>query len=353
MTISTSTLLAPETSSLQHLPQPAQSQADLPPPGLTKREGFATSSTSEQHLAQSLVRAASEWAMKPGIHASALEGVKLLRSDAPTICAPAMCEPSLCFILQGSSRLQLGDQETLYDSLSYLVSNVHLPVLWHAVDATPEQPYLAVKIALDSQEITELLLQIGDQMPESPDEPDCSEVSCALCMSQMDNDMLMAVMRLISLMHSPADIPVLAPLVRREILYRALIGEMGPRIRKFVTTDSQVHRISRVIATLKDCYAQPLRISELAKDANMSESTLFHTFKKVTRMSPLQYQKRLRLQEARRLMLSDGLEAAVASYRVGYESPSQFSREYSRMFGAPPRADVLKLRGYAEESLSL
>ena len=138
---------------------------------------------------------------------------------------------------------------------------------------------------------------------------------------------------------------MLAPLTRREIIYRSLIGEMEPRMRKFASIDSQANRISRVISTLKDRYSEPLRVKDLADSANMSESTLFHSFKQVTRMSPLQFQKKLRLHEARRLMLTEGLEAATASYRVGYESPSHFSREYSRLFGAPPRADVSKLRG--------
>lgn len=305
-------------------------------------------SETQQFLVRNLMRAALELAPESGAYTSSSAGVKLHRADAPTSCEPAMCAPSLCFILQGSSSLRFGDREITYEPLTYLASNIHLPVVWQALDATPEHPYLAVKITLDAQEVTDLLLESGQQIPESShEEHGCS---CGLSMAQMDNDMLMAVTRLLSLMKTPADIPVLAPLARREILYRALMGEVGPRIRKFATVDSQAHRISRVIATLRDRYKHPLRISDLANDANMSESALFHTFKKVTRMSPLQYQKQLRLQEARRLMLTDGLEAAVASYKVGYESPSQFSREYSRMFGASPRNDVTRLRGQPQEA---
>jgi transcriptional regulator GlxA family with amidase domain len=154
-----------------------------------------------------------------------------------------------------------------------------------------------------------------------------------------------ALYRLLQLLDSPGDIPILAPLARREIIYRALVGDMGPRMRRFAATGTQAHRISTVISALKDHFAEPLRNSELAEAANMSESTLYHSFKQVTRMSPLQFQKKLRLHEARRLMLSEGLEAATASYRVGYESPSHFSREYSRLFGAPPKTDVTLLRG--------
>ena len=161
----------------------------------------------------------------------------------------------------------------------------------------------------------------------------------------MNTRMQGALYRLLSLLDSPEDIPILSPLARRELIYRALMGEMGPQMRRFAASDSQANRIARVIYALKERYAQPLKIRDLADAANMSESTLYHSFRQVTRMSPLQYQKKLRLHEARRLMLAEGLEAATASYRVGYESPSHFSREYSRMFGAPPRADVSQLRG--------
>ena len=248
-------------------------------------------------------------------------------------------------MIQGTKTIQLGDREITYQPLSYLASSVHLPVLGRIVDASEEHPYLAVKLKVDPQEVAELVLELGDKAPPLHPTESCPEVQCGLCMSSMDERMQSALYRLLSLLDSPGDIPILAPLARREIIYRALIGEMGSRMRKFAAADSQAHRISTVISTLKDHYAEPLRISELAEAANMSESTLYHSFKQVTRMSPLQFQKKLRLHEARRLMLTEGLEAATASYRVGYESPSHFSREYSRLFGAPPRADVTLLRG--------
>ncbi len=189
-----------------------------------------------------------------------------------------------------------------------------------------------------------MVLQLGDKAPSIDPYRDCPEVECGLCMSTMDAAMQGAIYRLLSLLDAPEDVPILAPLARRELIYRALIGEMGPRMRKFAATDSQAYRISKVIAALKDRYTQPLRIRDLAESVNMSESSLYHSFKQVTRMSPLQFQKKLRLHEARRLMVAEGLEAATASYRVGYESPSHFSREYSRLFGAPPRADVIQFR---------
>ncbi|WP_193165046.1 AraC family transcriptional regulator [Microbulbifer hainanensis] len=292
-------------------------------------------------LADVILRSAPE----TGLQETALPGVALGRADESSSCVSSVYEPSMGFIVQGSKTLQLGDREIVYGPLSYLASNVHLPVVGHVMQATPEEPYLAIKLTVDPQEVTDLVIELGDKAPYLDAEAPCRELSCGLCVAQMDAGMLNAVRRLVSLLDTPADAQILAPLARREILYRALMGEMGPRMRKFAMVDSQANRVSRVIAVLKDRFTEPLRIGELAERANMSESSLYHSFKQVTRMSPLQFQKKLRLHEARRLMLSEGLEAASASYRVGYESPSQFSREYSRLFGAPPRADVNKLRG--------
>jgi AraC-like DNA-binding protein len=291
---------------------------------------------------ETLVRRVRQWAPEQGLQDTALEGVGLVRSDAPTHCMATVYEPSLAFIVQGRKTVQLGDKEMTYDPLSYLVSAVHLPVLGQVVEASPEHPYLGIKLTIDTREVTDLVLELGGKAPEVDTYP---EVSCGLSVARMDQGMLDALNRLLGLLQAPADVPILAPLALREITYRALMGEMGPRMRTFARVGSQANRISRAIAVLKGRFFEPLRISDLAEQVNMSESSLYHSFKQVTRMSPLQFQKKLRLHEARRLMLSEGLEAASASYRVGYESPSHFSREYSRMFGAPPRADVNKLRG--------
>ncbi len=296
-------------------------------------------------LQQQMVRVVSAQARESGAHATAIQGLSLQRCDEPKICEPCIYIPALAFVVQGSKLVQLGDQDELYGPLTYAACSVHLPVSGRFVEASDERPFLALKLELNADEVADLLLEAGEQHTPWADGHNCSEVSCGLGKARMDEDMQVAVLRLLSLLETPADIPVLAPLARREILYRALNSELGYRIRKFAATDSQAHRISQVIATLQVRYTQPLRIGELATEANMSESSLYHTFKKVTRMSPLQFQKKLRLQEARRLMLAEGLDAASASFRVGYESPSQFSREYSRMYGAPPREDVTKLRG--------
>lgn len=279
-----------------------------------------------------------------GIYETNIPGLELFRVDGLTPCISTLYEPSLCVIAQGSKIVQLGDREIVYGALSYMVSSVDLPVNGRVIDASPENPFLAVKININPAEVAELVLQLGDHS-RFGETIDCPYSACGLCVAQVDLGILDAMTRLVGLIDSPTDARMLAPLIQREILYRALVGEMGSRMHEFVSAGSQSNRISRVISVLKDRFSEPLRVSELAEDANMSESNLYHSFKQVTRMSPLQFQKKLRLHEARRLMLSEGLEAATASYRVGYESPSHFSREYSRMFGAPPRADVIKLRG--------
>ncbi|MDX1757410.1 MAG: AraC family transcriptional regulator [Marinobacter sp.] len=298
-----------------------------------------------ERLRQRLASTIERWTPNQQVQETLVPGLHLFRSDAPTSCSAAVYEPSICFVVQGGKSVSFGDRELIYQPLTYMVSSVHLPVQGRILDASPATPYLAFKLVVDPQEVSNLVLEMGDQLPVETDLGPCPEGNCALSLAIMDRDMLDAVTRLTGLLDTPQDIPVVAPLVRREILYRTLLGEMGPRMRKFAVADSSVHRVSRVIAVLKDRFTESLRIKDLADEVNMSESALFHTFKQVTRMSPLQFQKKLRLHEARRLMLTEGLEAATASYRVGYESPSHFSREYSRLFGAPPRADVNKLRG--------
>ncbi|MEL7964845.1 AraC family transcriptional regulator [Vreelandella neptunia] len=296
-------------------------------------------------LPQQLSKVARRWALLEELQDTAIAEVQLIRADSATSFHCAVYEPCLCFVIQGSKTVQLGDKEIAYSSLSYMASAVHLPVVGRIDHATPEQPYLAVKVSVDPQEVAGLILELGDKAPAAGQDAICPDMDCGLCSAPMNTRMQGALYRLLSLLDSPEDIPILSPLARRELIYRALMGEMGPQMRRFAASDSQANRIARVIYALKERYAQPLKIRDLADAANMSESTLYHSFRQVTRMSPLQYQKKLRLHEARRLMLAEGLEAATASYRVGYESPSHFSREYSRMFGAPPRADVSQLRG--------
>ena len=209
------------------------------------------------NLQQQLARVARQWTTHQGIQGSAIDGLELIRCDEPSSCGSSVYEPSLCFVIQGTKIIQLGDREITYQPLSYLASSVHLPVLGRIVDASEEHPYLAAKLKVDPQEVAELVLELGDKAPPLHPNEACPEVQCGLCMSSMDERMQSALYRLLSLLDSPGDIPILAPLARREIIYRALIGEMGSRMRKFAATDSQAHRISTVISTLKDHYAEP------------------------------------------------------------------------------------------------
>jgi AraC-like DNA-binding protein len=262
----------------------------------------------------------------------------LYRTDVPTEVTPVVYEPSLCIMLQGEKEVYLNTDRLIYDPLSYLLVPITVPVSGKVTQASPEQPYLALRMTIDLKELADLVIDLGGRVERST-----SQVK-AMSMGRVDESLLSAVSRLVQLLDKPADIPVLYPLLKREILYRLLLGDLGSQLRDFMLLDSQGHRISKVIELLRKKYNEPLRIKELADEVHLSESALFQAFKAVTAMSPLQYQKKLRLNEARRIMLHEGVEAATASYKVGYESPSQFSREYSRLFGAPPKTDIERVR---------
>jgi AraC-like DNA-binding protein len=269
-----------------------------------------------------------------------LPGLMLMRVDQPYINTCGVYEPCVAVIVQGRKRVLLGDETLTYGEDRYLITSMDLPVKAAVMEATPQQPYLAVALRLDWREIASLVLEspraaVGGEARESR----------AMSTGAVSAPLLQAFDRLLALLDQPEHIPALAPLVRREIFYRLLVGEAGGRLRQIATVDSQSQLIARAIARLNASFAQPLRVEALAREVGMSVSTFHHHFKALTAMSPLQYQKQLRLNEARRLMLSDRLDAASAAFRVGYESPSQFSREYSRQFGAPPSRDMAGLRG--------
>lgn len=273
-----------------------------------------------------------------GMHDTLIEGLSLAYTAAPSLPMPTLYRPCLCIIAQGRKEIRLGAEQYFYDPLNYLVASVTLPVTGQVVEATPEVPYLSLKLDIDPAMISSLLAEAGPIGLPNPGANRALFVDC------LDPSMLDAVIRLLRLLDTPRDAAMLAPLALREIFYRLLRSPQGQRLRELVMADSQSHRIARAIEWINQHYDKPLRIEELAREVNLSASTLHHRFKAVTALSPLQYQKQLRLQEARRLMFSEGLEAASASFRVGYESPSQFSREYSRLFGAPPLRDMHRLR---------
>ncbi|MGC1522329.1 MAG: AraC family transcriptional regulator [Steroidobacteraceae bacterium] len=273
-----------------------------------------------------------------GTHQSALPSLALTRGSVPTMCMPTVYQPCLGIVVQGRKRALLNDEVFHYDALNYLEVSVTLPGMGQVLEATPEHPYLSLRLNLDLEEIARLVLELGNRGP-SP-----AATDRGLFVARLDEPLLDAVLRMVKLLDTPEDIEVLAPVVQREIYYRILRGELGYRLVDLAQTEGGNHRVVRAIEWLKQHYAAPLRIEELADSVHMSPSALHHRFKAVTAMSPLQYQKHLRLHEARRLMFADGIECASAGHRVGYESSSQFSREYRRLFGAPPRSEIARLR---------
>jgi AraC-like DNA-binding protein len=273
-----------------------------------------------------------------GMHDTRIDGLAMMRASEPSQPLPSVYEPCLCVVVQGRKQAQLKDETYVYDPLNYLVVSVTLPVIAQIVEASTERPYLCLRINIDRKLIGELLLQSGPTLVKQ------RESDRGLYVAKTDIALLDAVVRLVRLLDQPRDANVLAPLVLREIHYRALSGELGARLRELCIVDSQIQRIARAIDVLRSRFAEGFSIEELASIAHMSVSSFHHRFKKVTAMSPMQFQKQLRLHEARRLMLIEGIEAAVAAHRVGYESPSQFSREYRRVFGAPPRREIDALR---------
>jgi AraC-like DNA-binding protein len=279
-----------------------------------------------------------------GVHQTAIDAVRLGKSTAPGLPHRGVHEPSFCLIAQGTKRVMLADEIYLYDRSRFLVASVDLPVTGQVIQASAEQPYLGFVLRLDPAEVAEVALQARITPPAD------AATMRGLFVAQPEPELLDAIARLIRLLEAPADIPALAPLVQRELLYRVLRSEHGWRIAQMVAAQGHSHRIRNAISWLRTHFAEPLHIETFARRVNMSPSTLHHHFKAVTAMSPLQYQKQLRLQEARRLLMGEGVDAATAGHRVGYESASQFSREYSRLFGAPPARDLKRLRAAPQVS---
>jgi AraC-like DNA-binding protein len=287
-------------------------------------------------LRQSIAR----WTDKEGLLVTAIPGVSLARRDAPTQPTSSLYEPSICVIAQGVKRVLLGDDTYVFDAHHFLITSVDLPTVVQILHASREQPYLSLLVQLDPREMAQL-------MADSHLPPPAQPASRGMAIGAVTVPLLSACHRLLDLLAAPQDIPILAPLIQREILYRLLVGEQGARLRQIVSAGSQSHQIAQAIAWLKHHYTLPLHIEDLAAHVHMSPSTFHHHFRALTAMSPLQYQKWLRLNEARRLMLTERLEVATAAFQVGYESPSQFSREYRRVFGAPPLRDIVSLRHMA------
>ena len=276
-----------------------------------------------------------------GEHRTQLANLTLFRWSTTEMIECLVTRPSLIIAAQGSKRLIQADYPFDYGRDDGLIIAMPLPAMAQVTQASSEAPYLCLVYELDLARIADLMTEMRLPAPRTVPEGRATSL-CALTAPLFD-----AALRLIRTLDEPSHIPVLGPLIERELLYRLLIGEQGMRLRHLTLAESQTCKISRAIDYLKRHYAQPLRIETLAGEVNMSVSSLHHHFKAVTSMSPLQYQKQLRLHEARNLMMLQVSDVTSAAYSVGYESPSQFSRDYSRLFGAPPSRDMAMLRSAA------
>lgn len=291
-----------------------------------------------EFLKESIAR----WTESGEQHTTAVPGLSLFRRDKPTEPITGMYEPSICVVVQGAKRVLLGEDSFVYDPHHYLITSVHLPTVVQVVEASPEKPYLGLKLRLDQRELSQLMVDSNVPAPRPQQSSRC------MATGEMTAPLVTAFQRLIDLLGEQQDIPILAPIIQREITYRLLVGDQGARLREIASAGSQSQQIARAIEWLKGNFARPMSVEDLAAEARMSPSTFHHHFRSMTALSPLQFQKQLRLQEARRLMLAEHLDAATAAFQVGYESPSQFSREYRRAFGAPPLRDVATLRQAAD-----
>lgn len=273
-----------------------------------------------------------------GVHRTAIPGVSLIRSASPTMPMPVVYEPTLCLVAQGRKQAMLGTTAYVYDPAKYLVASVDLPVMGSVIEASEADPYLCLALDLDTTVLSDLALRhpLREESVSAP--------PAGITLNDTTPELLDAAVRLAGLLDRPRDIEALAPLVIREMLYRLLTENGNSLIRQMAQADSRLNQIAKAIAWLRSHYNEACRIDQLVEIAGMSRSS-FHThFKAITSMSPLEFRNQLRLQEARRLMVTEAIDAAEAGYAVGYESPSQFSRDYARLFGMPPAKDAWRLR---------
>jgi AraC-like DNA-binding protein len=269
-----------------------------------------------------------------GREATDIPGLSLYRKSAPTDCICATYEPELIVFVQGEKRINLGGTTYVCDESTFLLTSIDLPVISQITRASREKPILALLLKLEMQTVRKILSQ------EEFHVPDASSSARGMAVGETSIELLGACSRLLDLLDAPRDIPFLSNLIEREVIYRLLHGPQGTHLRAIATLGEQSNRTAKAVAWLRENYVKPLRVEELASVAQMGVSTLHHHFRTLTAMSPLQYQKQLRLHTARGRMLTDGLDAASAAFEVGYESASQFNREYRRLFGKPPIRDV-------------
>jgi len=281
-----------------------------------------------------------------GTHATAIPSLFFMRHPHVTGPSYGVYKPSFCIVVQGAKEVWLAQELFKYSPADYLVASVDLPVIAQVTEASSDVPYLGFKLEFTPSQILEVLSD--SQVEARPIE----NTKRAMFVSHMESSLLDAVIRLARLLDNPEDIPVLAPIFTKEILYRVLQGQHGAALEQIAVKGSSTYRIRGVIEHIMNNFERSFRIEELAEIANMGISSLHRHFKEVTAMSPIQFQKQFRLQEARRLLLSESSDATDVAFRVGYESPSQFSREYSRMFGLPPKEDIKRLRSQYDQIIN-
>ncbi|MGD9970120.1 MAG: AraC family transcriptional regulator [Sulfuricurvum sp.] len=291
----------------------------------------------------SLIETVERLTTSEGINYTPIPYLRLFRADSISQPLHTVYEPSLFIILQGSKSVLVGNQTYVYDRNSYLISSVRLPVSGQILDASPEKPFLSLQIVFDPLHICSMVEKVT--LPKQTPNPN---TTLAIASQTMDEELSEVIIRLGKLLQKPYEIDVLAPLYQQEILYRLLQSENLNSLRQFAVPESNAARLSKIIPKLHNDLSEPLSIRQLADEAKMSVASFHKHFKSLTAMSPMQYRKSSRLQEAKRLMLLEGMEASEAAFQVGYESPSQFSREYARYFGLPPSKDIKQ----RQESLS-
>jgi AraC-like DNA-binding protein len=288
---------------------------------------------NQTELVARIARAISEDGVR-----QVLPGLYFNRSSKLTQPNHSLSDPAFCVIAQGSKEVLLGDQLYRYDPAHYLIATVELPITSKITNASPEQPYLSMRLQLDPNLVSSMIVEAGYPALRT------SASVKAIDVSALDANLLDAVVRLVRLVEAPGEARILQPMITREIIYRLLMGEQSQRLRHLATLGGQPQRIIKVIDRIRQDFDKPLRVETMAQEIGMSVSGFHSHFKAVTAMSPLQFQKHLRLQEARRLMLSEKLDAASAGYRVGYDDASHFSREYKSLFGNPPMRDAEQRR---------
>ncbi|EGR3451911.1 AraC family transcriptional regulator [Vibrio parahaemolyticus] len=297
-----------------------------------------TSLPSRAFATQKLAKLVDRWTGNANQYDTPISGLRFSRWTTPTPPTSYTHNPSICLIAQGRKRVLLGEESFIYDANHFLISSVDLPIIANIIEASEEQPYLGLIVELDLTEISQLIIDSELAFTQS------KEAQKGIAVGELSESLLGAFVRLAELLDEGQNIKILAPIIKREIFYRLLMSEQGTRLHQIVTAGSHSHQIAKAIDWLKNNFVKPLSVGDLASYTGMSKSSFYTHFRSMTSMTPLQFQKKLRLSEARRLMLTENLDAMAATFKVGYESPSQFSREYSRLFGAPPSKDIKSLR---------